>query len=403
MNKLLVLGGGILQLDVIKKAKELNISTIVIDGNKNAEGLKYADFAYVEDITNSNLILEIATNEKVTGVIHPCSEVAMHVLGMINDQLNLCGISYRTALNATDKIQMRHCFEKFGAPSPFSTNTNNFNDFLTIIKTFNEKVIVKPSRNSGSRGITLLTGDESNEILLDAFKFAMNNSRDNLIVMEEYVEGAEFSVELILFDKEIHIITVTDKKTTNAPHFIEIGHSQPSLYSVEIINLVKDAAIQGCLALNLDWCAAHAEIKICNNKAIIIEIGARLGGDFIATVLTFLSTGIDMIEASIQIALGNRPDLSAKKKGTGTAIRYFTPKPGVLSSLMISEKILNHSDLYNINIYKHIGDEILELNSSSNRSGHVITTNNNVLSAIETAEYLVECINYEIEPIIMIN
>ena len=124
MKKLLVLAAGLLQIPVIKKARELGYYVIAADGASSAPGLREANKAVVIDITSEELMLDLARKWGIDGVIHPCSEVSMNVMGRINDELQLHGISQRTAICATNKHLMRQSFEAFGAPSPRSYCTD---------------------------------------------------------------------------------------------------------------------------------------------------------------------------------------------------------------------------------------------------------------------------------------
>jgi len=221
----------------------------------------------------------------------------------------------------------------------------------------------------------------------------LNESRDNSVMLEQYISGPEFSVEIIIWNHHIHVLTITDKKTTEAPCFVELGHSQPSLYPLEITDVIKDVAIQGVKALKLNNCAAHAELKVENGQAYIMEIGARLGGDFISTELTHLSTGIDMVAAAINVALGLEPDLSPKEEKQGVCIRYFTPKPGKLISIE-NTILLKDSHVYDAEIYYQTGEKIPEVHSSLDRSGHVIVTDVTVDKAINRADEIISKVKF---------
>ena len=118
MKKLLVLAAGILQVPVIKKAREMGYYVIAADGDPCACGLMYADKAIVANIVDESTMLKIAVDEQIDGVIHPCSEVSMAVMGRINDEMHLSGISREQAIKATNKHLMREAFKKYGAPSP---------------------------------------------------------------------------------------------------------------------------------------------------------------------------------------------------------------------------------------------------------------------------------------------
>lgn len=393
MKRLLVLAAGLLQIPVIKKAKDLGYYVIAADGDSMAQGLIYADKAVVANITSEELMLEIARKEKIDGVIHPCSEVAMNVMGYINDELGLCGISRETALKATNKHLMREAFEKGKAPSPWSECFEFAEDaWRQYNKTSTEEMILKPSRNSGSRGISKISkGLKKNEFVV-LFERSKAESRDKTVMLEQFIDGPEFSVEIIIWQKKIHILTVTDKKTTGAPYFVELGHNQPSCYPESTVEIIKQAAYQGVIALELNNCAAHAEIKLHEGNAYIMEIGARLGGDFISTELTRLSTGIDMVEAAVNVALGVVPDLTSTEPKYSVCIRYFCPMPGKVIGIENENILKNDPSVYSYDIYHREGEIVREVKSSLDRSGHVIVLGETPMQAIDHAEELINTV-----------
>lgn len=388
MKKLLVLAAGILQVPVIKKAKEMGIYVVAADGSEHAVGLQLADKPIVVNITSEEEMLRVAREEQVDGVIHPCSEVSMNVMGRINDELGLSGISREAAIRATNKHLMREAFEAGNAPSPKSILTESAEDAWNHLQNgFDSDGILKPSRNSGSRGIAKVTRDMPKEDFVKAYDVALNESREKSVLIEQFIEGPEFSIEIIVWDSKVNVLTVTDKKTTEAPHFVELGHSQPSCFSAEDVEKLKAAAVAGVKALGVNNCACHAEAKLMDGKAYLMEIGARLGGDFISTELTHLSTGIDMVAAAINCALGIEPCLEPTEEKHGVCIRYFCPKPGKLVNISNTE-VLNDERVYLWEIYHKEGDMIPEVTSSLCRSGHVIVTEKDAPSAIAYAESL---------------
>lgn len=395
MKKIMVLAAGLLQIDVIEKAKSMGYYVLAVDGNPKAPGFNVADKAICADIVNEETMLKIARDEHVDGVIHPCSEVSMAVMGRINDELGLSGISREQAICATNKHLMRKAFEKGNAPSPKSILAQDAEDTWSRLQNeFDTDAILKPSRNSGSRGIAKVSRNMDKGDFIRAYDEALSESRDHSVLIEQFIEGPEFSIEMIVWRGDIHVLTVTDKKTTGAPHFVELGHNQPSCFSATDVETLKAAAVAGVRALGVNNCACHAEAKLMNGKAYLMEVGARLGGDFISTELTHLSTGIDMVAAAIDVALGVEPDLSAKEEPKGVCIRYFCPKPGKLVSISNTE-VLNNPHVYLWEIYPKEGDVIPAVTSSLCRSGHVIVTEKTPQKAIELAERLIESVKFE--------
>lgn len=397
MKRLLVLAAGILQVPVIKKAKDMGIYVIAADGDPEAVGLKYADKAIVVNITSEEDVLRVAREERIDGVIHPCSEVSMNVMGRLNDELGLSGITREQAIRATNKHLMRETFEMGGAPSPKSILTENSEDAWKHLQNdFSTDGILKPSRNSGSRGIAKVSRDMDKADFVKAYDIALNESRDQSVLIEQFIEGPEFSIEIIVWNGNVNVLTVTDKKTTGAPHFVELGHNQPSCFSAADVETLKTAAVAGVKALGVNNCACHAEAKMMDGKAYLMEIGARLGGDFISTELTHLSTGVDMVAAAINVALGVEPDLNPKEEPKGVCIRYFCPTPGKLVNISNTE-ILADPRVYLWEIYHKVGDEIPEVTSSLCRSGHVIVTEKTPQKAIELAERLINGVVFKTE------
>ena len=389
-KKLLVLAAGLLQIPVIQKAREMGVYVIAADDDPDAPGMAMADKAIVPGgLMDEEKMLAIAREEQIDGVIHPCSEVAMNVMGRINDELHLSGISKEMAIRATNKHLMREAFERYGAPSPKSILTKDEEDAWQIFcEHFTTNAILKPSRNSGSRGIAKVEKGISKDAFFELYQRALEESRDHQVLIEQFIEGPEFSVEVVVWNGEPHVLAVTDKKTTEAPYFVELGHNQPSLFPEEIQQKLKDGAIAGIKALELSNCAAHCELKVQDGEVYLMEIGARMGGDFISTELTHLSTGIDMVAATISVVLGMEPNLQPIEEKHGVCIRYFTPKPGKLIAIE-GEDALKDAHVYDAEIYHQIGDMIPEVKSSLDRSGHVIVTDVDAPSAIERADSII--------------
>ena len=204
---------------------------IAADGNPNAVGLQYADKQICANITSEEEMVAIAKQEQIDGVIHPCSEVSMNVMGRIHDELNLSGVSRKQAVVATNKHLMREAFKKGDAPSPISILAKSAEDAWEQFMAMPGDAILKPSRNSGSRGIAKVSkgsngvSEVSKEDFYKLYDIALEESRDNSVLIEQFIEGPEFSVEIIGWEGKVNVLTVTDKKTTEAPHFVELGHN----------------------------------------------------------------------------------------------------------------------------------------------------------------------------------
>lgn len=246
------------------------------------------------------------------------------------------------------------------------------NNEFKIKNNFEFPIIIKPTDRSGSRGVTKVNDPKE---LINAYKRAKNNSFNNQIIIEQYINGKEISVEMVSWNGEHYYLNSTDKETTGEPYFVEIGQHQPSNLSKKLKNRVIDITKKSLDALGIKYGASHTEIKIDeNNKLFIIEVGARMGGDFIGSHLVRLSTGYDFLQSVIDISLENftRPKIN-KRKYSG--VFYLNPKPGIVANI-----VDNSSDYYQVidkEIKYKIGDKVNNIKESSDRKGYILYKSNN--------------------------
>lgn len=393
----MILGASILQLPAIKKAKEMGLDVIVVDMNPDAVGFKEDGITklYISTIDIPR-ILEAARAYRIDGIMTLASDMPMQAVAAVCEELGLIGVTPQTALNATNKAEMRKCFKTHGVPIPDFYIVNKLNEFLKEAKNFKTKFIVKPADNSGNRGVKLITNLEDENVLIQAYEYSKKYSRDGRVLLEEYMEGDEFSVETMSVNGVCHVIQITDKLTSGAPYFVELGHTQPSMVDENIKMKIVEVTKAGIKALGINHGPSHTEIKLTSSGPKIVEIGARLGGGCITTHLVPLSTGVNMVEANIRIALGEIPDL-CKKYDKGAAIRFLQPLPGVFKSVKGVDEVRNISGVVEVGFMKKIGDIITELHNGLDRVGYVITQGNTREEAVGLCEKVVKLIQFETE------
>ena len=232
MKTIMILGASILQLPAIEKAKEMGLKVIVADIDPNAEGFSVDGIVKKEISTiDTSAILEVAKQYRIDGIITLASDMPMQSVAVVCNEMGLAGISEDTALKTTNKAVMRDVLKDNGIPVPLYFRVNSKNEFLEAVEKVRKtgcRCIVKPVDNSGSRGVNLLSPDVD---LNEVYKYSRQYSHSGEIIVEEFMEGPEVSVETLAVDGLIHVIQITDKLTTGAPYFVEMGHSQPSQLS----------------------------------------------------------------------------------------------------------------------------------------------------------------------------
>lgn len=382
MRRLLIIGASILQLPAILKAKELGLYVGVADFNPEAMGISYADEYFNVSTIDEFGVYQVAKEFKADGIMTLATDMPMRAVAYATQKLGLVGITYDTAVKSTDKGEMIKAFESSGVEHPWYYILQTPEELGTVIQKITYPCISKPVDNAGSRGVMLV---ESSKELENAVRYSSSNGRNGEVIVEEYLQGDEVSVEIMVIDGDVHVLQVTDKLTTGAPHFVEMGHSQPSRLGDENVEVIKDLAIRAVKSVGIDNGPAHVEIMLTSKGPRMIELGARMGGDCITTHLVPLSTGIDMVKATIQIALGEKPNIVPEFE-KGAAIRYLKEKYGIIkgiSGIDIAEKI---DGVKQITLVKTLGDKVGEIGSSIDRMGYVITQASTVDDAVICCE-----------------
>ena len=396
-KKLMILGASILQLPAIEKAKEMGLDVIVVDMNPEAIG--FSILGVKKEIISTidvSAIIEAAQRHQIDGIMTLATDMPMRSVAAVADQMGLVGIDEETALKATNKAEMRKALQEANVPIPEFFIVSNEVEYKEAVEKFDVPFIVKPADSSGSRGIFEVIDITNKELVKKAYEYCKPYSKVGDVVVEEYMKGPEVSVETLTINGVCHVIQITDKLTTGAPHYVEMGHSQPTKHSEEVAIRIAEVAKAANKAIGIKNGPSHTEIIVTSQGPKIVELGARLGGDNITTHLVPLSTGINMVEACIKIALGEMPDITTKCN-KGSAIRYFQQHAGVIKSIDGIEDARNISGIQQISIVHGIGERIGEIDSSGARMGFVIAQDKNVQMAINDCTNALEKIKVIID------
>lgn len=367
MSKTLaVIGASYLQRPVVERAKQMGLRTICFSWPQGAVCRDICDVFYPVSITEKEEILRICQTEKIDGICTIASDVAAPTVAFVAQQMGLTGNSYEAACKAHDKHLMREALVSAGVDCPHyrvMAKGQGLNvDGLSL------PLIVKPSDRSGSLGVQKI---ESWDDLEAAVQEAERVSLAGEALIEEYIEGREISVETISCGGIHYPLQITDKVTTGAPHFVELAHHQPSSLPAETQEKIFAITRHALDALGITNGAAHSEYRITpEGRIVVMEIGGRLGGDFIGSHLVLLSTGYDFLQGVIEVALGQKiAPIKTRQMYSGV---YFlsdqTPE--------VQHYILHAAEYPEIIVAEQTDNELKPLTCSADRSGYFIYQSN---------------------------
>ena len=311
MKKLAIIGASYLQQPLVEKCKELGVYSICFAWEEGAVCKDLCDKFYPISTIDKDAILKACQEEKIDGITTIASDVATLTVNYVAEKMGLIGNPDEFSKTTTNKYLMRQCFMEHNVPSPKFALVDDEDHYQ--ITGFKFPLIVKPTDRSGSRGVEKVLDPVQLE---EAISRARKESFEHKAVIEEFVTGREISVESISYQGKHHILQITDKVTTGSPFFVELEHHQPSSLPEDIKAKVRAIVVNALNALHIQYGASHSELKITEDGDIrVIEIGARMGGDFIGSDLVKLSTGYDFLKGVIDVAFGefDEPKLMENK------------------------------------------------------------------------------------------
>ena len=389
----MIVGASVLQLPAILKAKEMGLEVAVVDFNPQAIGIAYADKYYNASTMDEDAVLAAAEDYRPDGIMTLATDMPMRGVAKASDKLHLHSIDYATAVKATDKYDMIQAFKEHDVPSPWYFVADTLDDLKEHELDVTFPCIIKPTDNAGSHGVAKVYSFQE---LLDNYEYAHSCSRHGKVIVEEYLDGPEVSVEIMVIDGTVHVLQITDKITTEAPHFVEMGHTQPSRLPESTREKIRQVAVAACKAIGINKGPAHVEMKVTSRGPVMIELGARMGGDNITTHLVPLSTGIDMVGSTIKVALGETPDIEPKCH-CGSAIRYFDVPFGIISAIEHVEEAKSIPGVKQITFTKVVGERSTPIECSNDRIGFVIAQGEKAEDAVLSCEAAMEVISVKIE------
>lgn len=365
-NKLVILGTNEYQNPLILRAKELGYETHVFGWPTGAIGEKTADVYHPINILDYELLWDEVQKINPCGAASIASELAMHPMNFLLRKMGIPCNSPEAEDIATNKYRMRCAMRDTGIDGPKFTLVDESFD-KSQLEGFYYPLIIKPVDLSSSRGVMKIdTPDDVDK----AIEYAMSWSKIKQAIIEEFIEGPEYSGESIAYNGKYKLLVVTEKSTTGPPHFVETGHKQPADLSAETLKKVEDTLYRAFASMKLEYGAIHPEFRITKEGRIcIMEIGARMGGDCIGSDLVPLSSGYDYMGMVISVCCGKKPSFKKICKPKAAEIKYIVNQEDLNDFLRIKtekpELLVRYSNM------QEISDK--PILKSADRAGYYIT------------------------------
>ena len=365
-KSILVFGCGELQQSIIGRAHKIGLFVVGIDPCADAYCKDDTDAFEVVGGQDFEGTCAVVEHYCIDAIVTAATDKPLVMMAQIAEKYGFPFFSVDTARWSTDKFLMKERFEFGGIPHARGRLVSQVEDAEGLVY----PVIVKPRDNSGSRGVKLCRNQED---LKTSIAEALDNSHMDSVLVEEFIEGPEYSIEGLHYDGTSEVIQFTEKKTTDFPYNVELGHKQPALLTDEQKDAIRKIVAKIGSALRFENCPSHTELKINDRGVFVIETSPRLGGDFITSTLVPLSAGINMEDQLLNIALGNPVDTKTGRVEKAAGVEFFQFPEGLGKSLDTQVYYrFKDPDVVSLHLKLKEGDHIKSIASSLDRYGEFI-------------------------------
>jgi carbamoyl-phosphate synthase large subunit len=360
----LIFGVGPLQQSIINRAKKMGLYTVGIDPCEDATCKGDVDAFEVVGGQDYEGTCAVVEKYSIDAIVTAATDKPLVMMARIAEKYGFPFYSVETAQWSTDKYQMKQRFLEGDVPCARGRLIHTADE----AKNLYFPLIVKPRDNSGSRGVKLC---RSMEELQTSMSEALEVSKLDTVLVEEFIEGPEYSIESLHHDGKSEVIQFTEKKTTEFPYNVELGHIQPANISEENKQKIREIISKIGKALHFVNCPSHTELKINERGIFVIETSPRLGGDYITSTLTPLSTGVNLEDELLRMALGE--GINPKPQAVQySGVRFFALEEGsVIKHAPDVNFAKNWPHVVDFSFNLKEGDRVNRITSSLNRYGHL--------------------------------
>lgn len=393
--RILVVGGGLNQLELVRNAKSRGCHVIVTDVNENPPCRPEADEFFQVDTTDRAGTLRVAKSSQVDAVTSDQSDVAVPTVAYIAENLGLPGIGFETALRFTNKYLMRETIRKLRPDlvpqSILFEQEADLLKFLNSAPRAMDEWIVKPLNSQGSKGVARLTRQACGSSISVAFR----ESRGHGVVLEDFVHGDEFSVESFVVDGHVHNLAVTRKFHYPQNDCIDNRNVYLGDIPFDVESALYGANRAVIELLGLQTGSTHGEFKIKDGQVKLMEIAARGGGGNISGKIIPFLTGFSPTEAVLDFSLGLRPTVKVSSYRERFAVlRFFDFRPGRVKAIQLDENATDMLLHFELNLKE--SDWVHPVRSSRDRVGYFIVGGDDYESVLVAEDKVLASVKIDI-------
>lgn len=319
----------------------------------------------------------VSHRDLAPSAVLPLVEYATPFAARLAERYGLPGAGYGAALVLRDKSVLRRVAAGAGIANPASRRAEGPEDVRAFLREYPAGVVLKPANRQGSVGTMILTDpgrvDDAWQGCLehDEGVFVPDRRMPLAMLVEQYVDGHEYSVEMFLAGGEPVFASITDKLLYPGPRPIEQGHVVPADVPPELAERLTGETRRLLAAVGFGTGVVHCEWIVSGGVPYLVECAGRFGGDGIVALLAH-AFGFDPIRTFQRVMSGEPLDGPLPRQaGSAAAVRFLAAGPGRVDAVAGVEEARALPGVLDVDVAVAPGDRIPEMRSSWDRVGHV--------------------------------
>ncbi|WP_236548945.1 MULTISPECIES: acetyl-CoA carboxylase biotin carboxylase subunit family protein [Exiguobacterium] len=388
MLKLMLLGGAMHQVPIIQKAKQQGIFTVLCDYLPDNPGRLVADRYYCTSTLDREAVLAIAREEGIDGIVAYASDPAARTAAYVGEALGLVTNSLETVETLTNKAKFRTFLQRydFAVPEAFA-----FTELEIAVETLRNRAgeyIIKPADASGSKGVNKWSQGNGIEQLRRHLQSAFTMSFNQEVVVEEFItrDGYQLAGDGFVVDGELVFRCFGNGhfNVNGINPFAPISASFPSVHPPHVLEQVHETLQRMLTEVGFKQGAFNFDIFVKGEDVYLMDIGPRNGGNYIPQIIE-QATGVDLVQATIDVALGMPVTLEMKPVTVPSA--YFiigSQEKGQFMGVHFDEDACT---IRQANIYYNVGDVVPRFEGANQALGSLILEFEDVETMLRLVEH----------------
>lgn len=380
----------------IREARAAGLKVLAIDADTDAEGFSDADQALNIDLSDHEAVVLAIRNfdKNIRGAVSFVSEVGMMLAARIREEFDLPGPRSELSWRLIDKAIQREIWAEKGIPGPRWEVFREVEKVLAAIPHFGFPVIIKPTDSSGSRGVTKIESAEDD--LSGAVARAFQFSKSGEVILEGYMDGAEFTVEVFAAGGEVHVLAVTEKKKVEGTRGTVACELATPERPREVVARIAEAVVAAFHALGYTEGPGHAEVILKKDGSVgLIEVAGRGGGFMVFDGFVPMVSGVNIARLTALQAVG-LPVGAIINMEKAAVLRFFPSMPGVLRNIAGFEAA-NLIEGVEAAPFVQVGDKFHRATVDGDRLGYILSCATTPLLAQELADKAESLIHFDID------